>query len=176
MKYTLKKLNKMVARANDNGGWLNLSGLTSNYTKLQNGDYVPGKYLYADGILTHVKREKKIGEYTYYIGKIPGRDVIFDGKNYAHCSSVKEGINELAFKTAKDRGAEQYRSIEMDEAIKFDDAIAMYRIITGACKQGTQRFIDSLGELKDSYTVREIIEMTTDQYGGDAFRRFFEGE
>lgn len=176
MKYTLEELNEIVTRANDNGGALNLSGLKSNYTKPQNGDYVPGKYLYADGILTHIKREKKIGEYTYYIGKIPGRDVIFDGKNYAHCSSVKEGITELAFKTAKDRGVEQYRSIEMDDLIDRDDAIAMYRIITGACKQGTQRFIDSLGELKGSYTVREIIEMTADQYGGDAFRRFFEGE
>ena len=91
------------------GGSLYLRGLTSNYTKLKDGDYAPGKYLYADGILTHIKREKKIGEYTYYIGKIPGHDVIFDGEHYVHCSSVKEGISELAFKfkTAEDRGADQ---------------------------------------------------------------------
>ena len=196
MKYTLKKLNEKVEFANKNGGsldlrWLTsipegfnptvgdslyLSGLTSKYTKLKNGDYVPRKYLYADKILTHVKRDKKIGEYTYFVGKIPGRDVIFDGKNYAHCSSVKEGINELAFKTACDRGAEQYRGIDPNEPIDRDKAIAMYRIITGACKQGTQRFVDSLGELKETYTVREIIGMTADQYGGEAFRRFFEEE
>lgn len=196
MKYTLKKLNEIVANANANanggslylngltsipegfnptvGGSLYLSGLTSKYTKLKDGDYIPGQYLYADGILTHIKREKKIGEYTYYVGRIPKHDVIFDGKNYAHCSSIKEGINELAFKTAQDRGAEQYRDVGMDDSVKREDAIAMYRIITGACKQGTQRFIDSLDELKDSYTVREIIEMTKNQYGGDAFRKFFE--
>ena len=49
----------------------------------------------------------------------------------------------------------------------------MYRIITGACRQGTQRFIDSLGELKEAYTVREIVEMTKSQYGAEKFKEFF---
>ena len=193
-KYTLEELNAKVEHANDVGGYLDLrgltsipegfnptvggslylSGLTSNFTRLKDGDYVEGEYLYADGILTHIKRAKKIGEYTYYIGKIPGLNVITDGENYAHCKSVQDGINELAFKTASDRGAEQYRGINIDEPIEQGKAIVMYRVITGACQQGTQRFIDSLGELKESYTVREIIEMTKGQYGGEAFRRFFE--
>lgn len=45
---------------------------------------------------------------------------------------------------------------------------------TGGGQQGTKRFLDSLGELKETYTVREIIGLTDGQYGGDAFRRFFE--
>ena len=217
---TLKELNKKVDEANENGGNLYLSGLTSipdgfnptvggyldlsgltsipdgfNPTvggyldlsgltsipdgfnmarKLKDGDYRPGEYLYADGILTLVKRDKKVGEYTYYVGKIQGMDVISDGRNYAHCKSIKDGINELAFKTAKDRGAEQYRGIDIEKQIKMEDAVVMYRIITGACQKGTQRFVDSMETVKDSYTVREIIEMTKGQYGGETFRRFFE--
>jgi hypothetical protein len=136
--------------------------------------YVPGEYLYADDILTHVKRKKKVGNYDYYVGKIKGMDVIFDGEHYAHCKNIEDGINQLAFKTEADRGAEQYRGIDMDEPIPFGDAKVMYRVITGACEQGTQRFIDSLGELKESYTVREIIEMTKNAYGGGVFRMFFE--
>jgi hypothetical protein len=145
------------------------------YKKLRDGDYVPGEYLYADGILTHVKRDKRIGAYTYYVGKIPWHDVISDGTHYAHCGSVRDGISELAFKTAKDRGAEQYRSVNIDEEIPTEDAMAMYRVITGACQQGTKRFVDSLPEVRDRYSVRQIIDMTRDQYGGGAFRRFFEG-
>ena len=159
------------------GGSLDLRGLTRNYTRLENGMYVPEKYLYADGILAHIKREKKIGEYTLYVGRIPGRNVLFDGVNYAHCKTVEEGINDLAFKSASDRGAGQYLGIDRNKAMPVSDAAAMYRIITGACLQGTQQFIDSQGDaLKDAYTVNEIIALTAGQYGGEAFRRFFEEE
>jgi hypothetical protein len=156
------------------GGNLWLRSLTSKHRRLKQGDYVAGEYLYADRILTHVKRKKKIGEYEYFVGKIKGRDVIFDGTNYAHCKSIEDGINQLAFKTAKDRGAEQYRGIDKDKPMPVNEAKVMYRIITGACEQGTQRFIDGLGELKETYTVNEIIKMTEGAYGGDAFGKFFE--
>ena len=193
--YTLEELNEMVDRANENGGSLYLSGLTSipegfnptvggslylsgltaKYTQLENGIYVPEKYLYADDTLTHVKRTKKIGEYTLYVGKIPGQNVLFDGVNYAHCKTVQEGINDLAFKSAADRGAEQYRGMDRNKPMPLAEAATMYRIITGACSQGTQRFIDSQGDaLKETYTVNEIAELTKGQYGGEVFRKFFE--
>ncbi|MDY2610489.1 MAG: hypothetical protein SOW09_01340 [Oscillospiraceae bacterium] len=80
------------------GGWLDLrgTGITNPTVKrLRHGEYVPGKYLYADGILTHIKKKKKIGEYTLFIGKIPNRHVIFDGKHYAHCRTLREGIADI---------------------------------------------------------------------------------
>jgi len=162
------------------GGDLYLSGtgITSEpkYTKLRNGDYKPGKYIYADGILTHIKSEKSIGKYTYYVGKIKGRNVITDGTNYAHCGSVREGIEDLEFKAAKDRGAEQYRGLSLDSEVSAADIITMYRVITGACRQGTQAFIESIGKLKDRYTVAEAIEITNGQYGSERFKKFFEEE
>ncbi len=193
--YTLKELNETMEKTGgslylngtgitslpDNltvGGWLDLrdTGITNpRYIQLKNGVYVPEKYLYADDTLTHIKRTKKVGEYTLYIGKIPGDNILSDGTNYAHCRTVREGINDLAFKSSADRGAEQYRGIDRDKPMPLTDAAAMYRIITGACSQGTQRFIDSQGDaLKEAYTVNEVIELTKGQYGGDAFRRFFE--
>ena len=50
----------------------------------------------------------------------------------------------------------------------------MYRVITGACAAGTQQFVDGMEEIKDSYTISEIIEMTKNAYGGEIFRKFFE--
>ena len=147
-----------------------------HYKLLQNGDYVEGKYLFADGILAHVKRAKKIGEYTFYIGKIPGRNVVFDGEYYAHCKTFSDGVRDIEFKRASDRGAEQYRSLTLDSEVSKDEAITMYRVITGACQQGTESFVSSLRDTKDRYTVREIISITQGQYGSRSFTEFFERE
>ena len=114
--------------------------------------------------------------YIFYVGKIKNKNVVSDGENYAHCKNFSEGVQDLIFKAAKDRGAEQYKSLTKDSIVSQEDAIAMYRIITGACRQGTQSFLDSLGELKEKYTIAEIIDLTKGHFGSDTFRRFFEGE
>ena len=161
------------------GGSLDLSGTGitggGKYHRLKNGDYVPGRYLYADGVLTHVKTKKTIGEYTLYVGKIKGRNVVYDGTNYAHCNSLREGIADLNFKKAADRGAGQYKHLTLDDSMTREEAMAMYRIITGACKQGTENFVANLKDPKESYTVREMIELTKGQYNSEKFRVFFEG-
>ncbi|MDE6091923.1 MAG: hypothetical protein K2G14_02365 [Ruminococcus sp.] len=162
------------------GGSLDLRGTQitgdKNYHYLRTGDYIEGKYLYADGILTHVKKTRKIEHYTLYIGKVKGKNVVSDGVYYAHCDKVRDGITDLKFKAAKDRGAGQYKNLSLDSIVKKDDAITMYRVITGACRQGTQDFLDSLTEIKKEYTVREIISLTKGSYGSDSFKRFFEKE
>ena len=157
------------------GGSLDLSGLTASVTKLVNGMYVPGGYLYCDGILTHIKKEKKFGKYRYYVGKIKGRNVIFDGSNYAHCNNFSDGVADLEFKKAKDRGSDQYKSLTKDSVVSKEDAIVMYRIITGACKAGTNNFLDNIREMKSHYSIEEIIEITKGQYGADIFAKFFNG-
>ena len=161
------------------GGSLYLNGtfITGNrkYKRLKDGDYVPKRYLYADGILTHIKSKKTIKGYVFYQGKIKGRNVIFDGKNYAHCSGFREGVADLLFKSASDRGADQYKHLNLDSELSLDEMKTMYRIITGACRQGTESFIGSLGNrVKDKYTVREAIELTKGQYNSERFAQFFE--
>lgn len=165
------------------GGWLELRGTQITDTalkkikQLSNGDYVPGRYLYCDNILTHVKKEKRIQRFTFYVGKIKGHNVISDGENFAHCDKVRDGIADLLFKSAKDRGADQYRGMSLDTEMSVPDAVTMYRVITGACQQGTEQFISSLGsKLKNTYSVLEIIELTKGQYGAKTFATFFNQE
>lgn len=188
MTMTLEQLNEMM-KANGGDLWLSGTNITklpdgltvggtlwlegTNITRLKDGDYVPNKYLYADGILTHVKKKKKIDKYTYYIGKINGRNVVSDGKNYAHCVSFKRGVADLAFKEAKDRGAEQYKNLTLDSRVSTDKAIEMYRVITGACEEGTNMFVSEIKELKESYTIQEIIDITKGSYGSSVFADFF---
>ena len=181
------------------GGWLDLSGtqITSlpegltvggsldlrgtqitdkdkEYKKvcpLKDGDHTD-KYIYCDSILTHIKSKKHIGKYTFYVGKIKGRNVVTDGEAYAHCSSFKEGVLDIEFKKSKDRGAEQYSNLRLDSVLTYDEAVVAYRVITGACRQGTQQFLDNLRKKKKSYTVAEIIELTKGQFGNTTFADF----
>ena len=159
------------------GAGLYLSGTQitnrDHYKRLQNGDMVEGKYIYCDNMLVHIKRKKRFGEYTYYVGKIKGVNVIFDGENYAHCASFKEGLNDLAFKKAKDRGADQYKDYTLDTVVTAEEAQTMYRIITGACKVGTENFVKSVQHVKKKYTVRELIDITEGQYRSEVFKKFF---
>ena len=162
------------------GGWLDLSGTqitdTSRVTRLCNGDYKEGKYLFVDGILTHVKTRREVGGYTLYIGKIKGRHVVSDGEFYAHCSNLRDGIADIAYKRAADRGAEQYRGLPLDTELTVEEAKTMYRVITGACRAGTEDFVASFGdELKEKYTISEMLELTRGQYNSERFAEFFGG-
>ncbi len=161
------------------GGSLDLSGtqITNKvYKRLSQGDYVKNNYIYADGVLTHIKKEKKSSGYTFYVGKIKGRNVVFDGKNYAHCKTFKDGIIDLKFKEAKNRGQDQYKSLGLNSVLKLEEAITMYRIITGACQQGTENFVSSLKEVKEEYSIQEIINLTKHQYNNEVLQRFFKEE
>ena len=165
------------------GGSLYLSGCTGlknkgeqrqKVRKLKNGDYAPEKYICCDGILTHIKKTVKLRDYTLYVGKIKGRNVVSDGESYAHCEKLRDGIADINFKRAKDRGADQYKDLTLDTVVKLEDAVTMYRIITGACRAGSAAFVESLGhKLKKEYTVRECIEITKGQYNAERFAEFF---
>ena len=163
------------------GGYLDLrdTGITDKQKErlkvknLRNGDYVAGRYIFCDNMLTYVKKAKQVGVYTLYIGKIPGRNVVTDGTNYAHCDKLRDGIADLLFKAARDRGAEQYKNMSLDTELTVAEAVTMYRIITGACRQGSENFVKSLGELKEKYTIREAIELTKGQYNAEKFAEFF---
>ena len=142
--------------------------------RLKDGDYVPGRYLYADGILTHVKQRVEVDGYTLYIGKIKGKNVVSDGTHYAHCNKLRDGIADIAFKRAADRGADQYKGLSLDTSLTVDEAKTMYRIITGACRAGTDAFVESLGDtLKERYTIREMLKITKGQYNAERFAEFF---
>lgn len=47
-----------------------------------------------------------------------------------------------------------------------------YMAITGACGLGTKMFCDSV-QLKESYSPKEVIELTIGRYGHNHFRNFF---
>lgn len=87
--------------------------------------------------------------------------------------NIRDGIADLQFKAAKDRGAEQYKSVGLDDSFTVPELMTMYRVITGACRAGTQAFVDGLKQPKERYTVREVMGMIDGRYGAETFRRFW---
>lgn len=163
-----------------NGGSLYLRGTQiqsldwKKVKHLRNGDIVSGKYIYCDNILTHIRSTKRVDKYTVYVGKIKGRNVVSDGVNYEHCDHVRDGIADLIFKAAKDHGAEQYRGLGLDTELTVHEAVTMYRVITGACRQGSENFVKSFGaDIKEKYTIMEVIDLTKGQYNSEKFAEFF---
>ena len=125
-------------------------------------------------MLAQVKKKRTLGEYTVYVGKYKGHNVISDGTHYAHCKKLRDGIADLHFKAATERGAEQYKGLTLDSEVTVPEAATMYRVITGACRQGTEMFIKSFGDsLKEKYSIREIIALTEGQYNSEKFSEFF---
>ena len=89
-----------------------------------------------------------------------------DGKN-AHGKTIKEALEELAFKT-DDRDVSQYKNMPPDTTKTPKEWAFAYRMITGACQYGTNSFM-SRHKLKKQYTLAEIIEATKGAYGHDRF-------
>jgi hypothetical protein len=68
-----------------------------------------------------------------------------------------------------------YEGMTLDDTLTFEEAIAAYRTITGACSPGTRDYIANRlpKPHKETYTIREIISLTEGEYGGEVFRKFF---
>ena len=88
--------------------------------------------------------------------------------NNAHGETMKEAIEELHFKEAS-RDISQYKNMNLDTKKTPKEWALVYRAITGACKLGTEMFMGDK-KLKKKYTLKEIIEETSNAYGGERFR------
>lgn len=135
----------------------------------------PKPYVYIDNILSIVLNNRivngveilltnRVGFYeNEYIG-------IFDGVT-AHGSSISEVLDDIEYKKSI-RNISQYKDYDVDKKIPYDEAIIMYKVITGACSHGIKKFVENIS-IKNEYTIKEIIDITNGQYGNLEFKRFF---
>ena len=91
-----------------------------------------------------------------------------NSKNNAHGRTMKEAIEELHFKEAS-RDIQKYRNMPISTKKTPKEWAHIYRTITGACKLGTEMFMEEK-KLKKNYSLKEILEETKNSYGGKRFR------
>jgi len=150
------------------------------YKQLKNGDS-GNNWVYLDDQLFIYKHKSTRKEYTIYTSVFvnsPTQYLVTDGTYSAHAKTIKQAILDIRFKQM-DRNIEEYKGLTLDDKLTYEDAVIMYRVITGACSGGTEAFLISHPELstRKKYSVREIINLTSGQYGSESLAKFFaEGE
>jgi hypothetical protein len=137
---------------------------------------VGGKtYIKADGIFSVVDSHRGNVWITHRVGKDETLYIVTDGEgHYAHGDSLKEAKDDLIFKIS-DRDISSYENLSLDDEVSFEDAIIMYRTITGACATGTRNYIENRLPTphKEKYTIRDIITLTDGEYGNEKLKEFF---
>ena len=136
------------------------------------------EFLHVDGILSEVIEKKG---HVYHVRNgvnEPITYVVTDGNHHwAHGKTLDKAKQDLRYKMSV-RDKSEYKVLTLDSELTFDEAVACYRVITGACKFGTNDYLKHrLPEpRKEKYTIKEIIELTKGEYGGNDFCKFFEND
>ena len=101
--------------------------------------------------------------------------IVTNGENYSHGETIKQAKADLIYKISN-RDTSQFNNLTLNSVLPKEEAIKMYRIITGACEFGTKQFVSSLKKTKKEYSVKEIIDLTIGQFGNEKLKQFFEGK
>ncbi len=136
------------------------------------------KFMTFDNIGCIVLSEKLQNDVTIRLcrhSKINNRKVVGDkffvasgnGHN-AHGKTIAEATQELAFK-AGSRDVSQWENMPRDTVKTPAEWAFVYRMITGACRYGTDQFIASKRKMKNRYTLTEIVAETKGAFGHDRF-------
>ena len=141
--------------------------------------YAPGYSAFAviDGIASVELSRRVVGEITILrcsparivLGKLVGDKfyVARQGDQAAHGKTAGDAVRDLKAKMqASDVSA--WRNLPLTTRKKTKQWIAAYRAITGACQFGVDRFLSELPPRK-SYTLAEVLEITSQAYGGERF-------
>jgi len=135
-------------------------------------------FLFADGILSEIvsTRDLRGGAKVHRIrvvGKTKVTYCIESDGTFSHGDTIKEARESLLYKVGQ-RDKSAYVGWKLDRRITGKEAIASYRVITGACEAGVRQFVMAhLGKLKARYPVQEVINLTRGQYGNQAYEEFF---
>lgn len=162
------------------GGYLDLRGTQITDTSKVNRNaptiytWRNKKYVKADNIFSEVVSHKGNVYRIKQIGESKERYLVADGNGkWAHGDTLKEAKEDLIYKISN-RDKSEYENMNLESVVSFEEAIEMYRVITGSCSLGTRNFVENrLKDRKDKYSISEIISITKGEYQSNAFADFF---
>ena len=128
----------------------------------------------ADGILSEVINHKGNVYRVKNYGEEEITYLIKDGDTYSHGDTLKEAKDSLVYKISN-RDTSVYKGYTLETIVTLEQAIKMYRVVTGACEGGTRHFVET-HKLPKKMTVKELIEITQGKYGNDKLVEFVKGE
>ena len=133
------------------------------------------EYIKVDGMFTKVDSHHGNVYRVYKVGSNKQLYLVTDGDNHwAHGDTLQDARADLIYKI-NDRDTSMYKGMTLDNTLTFEEAIAAYRTITGACSPGTRDYIANRlpKPHKEKYSIGEIISLTEGEYGSEKFKDFF---
>ena len=98
--------------------------------------------------------------------------IVSDGENFAHGKTIKEAKESLIYKISN-RDTSEYSKLTIDSMIDFENAVKMYRKITGSCESQTKEFAEK-NKFEGNKSIKEIIKITKGQFNNDLLIKFFD--
>ena len=145
--------------------------LSGNKTHLFNS-FIKNDMLFADNILAQIINTKGNVYKIRIVGKTEISYCIKIGESFSHGKTIRDAKKDLIYKIGN-RDTSKFKDWKLDKKVTLKEAIESYRVITGACEQGTKNFVNPI-KTKTFYTVNEIIEATKGQYGNGTYKNFFQ--
>ena len=99
---------------------------------------------------------------------------------FAHGKTIREAQESLREKIFEnmnsDEAIEQFVSkFEKDKSYKGTEFFEWHHYLTGSCLMGRENFVKNHGlDLDKEYTVKEFIELTENDYGGEVIKQLKE--
>ena len=134
--------------------------------------YFDNDYILVDGIYCKVIKNHEGIKKCIKIGSTKEFYVVSSNGKHSHGETIEEAKKDLVYKISN-RDKSIYKNLTKDSILTFEEAVECYRVITGACFFGTKNFIETHRVSIKDYSIEEIIELTSNQYGGNTFKEFF---
>ena len=134
--------------------------------------YFDNDYILVDGIYCKVIKNHEGIKKCIKIGSTKEFYVVSSNGKHSHGETIEEAKKDLVYKISN-RDKSIYKNLTKDSILSFEEAVECYRVITGACFFGTKNFIETHSVSIKDYSIEEIIELTSNQYGGNTFKEFF---
>ncbi len=135
--------------------------------------FLKAGFLFADGILAKILEYKKNVYKIQICGQTKISFCIEKDGIFSHGDTIKQAKESLIYKISN-RDTSKYKNYTLDTIVTFEEAIQMYRCITGACEAGTKHFVENVLKVKKKkYTIKEVIELTKGQYNNALLIEFF---
>ncbi len=130
---------------------------------------VEDDWCFIDGIVREIVSKKTLNDLTIiktHFDYIVGKD-----STWAHGDTIQEATQDYHFKLME-ANPELLKDLNLDKPMTHEEAINIYRTVTRACREGIRQWMSGK-TFPELITIRQIVSLTEDAYGGSKFRSFF---
>lgn len=126
-----------------------------------------------DGFCMHILKEKQWESYNIVkCSYFPEEIIVYVAEKdniFAHGKTIREAVSDLQFKIRESMDvSEHIARIAQQGFMNAND----YRLLTGACRQGTDRFLSEHNlTWDDTMPVEEVLQLTKGFYGYESFQK-----